>query len=214
MKKLFLTTLLLFIGFSVFAQSAYEKVMADKIAKIDHCKTYDEFTALSNDFSRIGDKEKTQWLPYYYAALSTIQGGRTLMRDNKTDGLDTAGDAAINYITKAEALSPDTAELSILSKMAHGLKMMVDPMSRYMTEGQAAQKALEAAIKKDPNNPRIAILQAEDLYFTPEQFGGDKKKAKETFQKAKELFKTYKPKTPLDPNWGEGEADYFLAQIK
>ena len=27
-------------------------------------------------------------------------------------------------------------------KMAHGIKMMVDPMSRYMTEGQEAQKAL------------------------------------------------------------------------
>lgn len=214
MKKLFLTTVLLLTGFIAFAQSAYEKAMTDKIGKIVQCKTNDDFTALSNDFSRIGDKEKSQWLPYYYAALSAIQGGRVLMRDQKTDGLDVSGDAALNYISKAESLSPNNAELFLLKKMAHGIKMMVDPMSRYMTEGQEAQKALGEAIKLDPNNPRIYILQAEDLYFTPEQYGGDKKKAKETFLKAKELFKTNKPKTAIDPNWGESEADYFLSQMK
>ena len=136
------------------------------------------------------------------------------MRDQKTDGLDVSGDAALNYISKAESLSPNNAELFLLKKMAHGIKMMVDPMSRYMTEGQEAQKALGEAIKLDPNNPRIYILQAEDLYFTPEQYGGDKKKAKETFLKAKELFKINKPKTAIDPNWGESEADYFLSRMK
>lgn len=82
-----------------------------------------------------------------------------------------------------------------------------------MTEGQEAQKHWEI-IKLHPNNPRVYVLQAEDLYFTPEQYGGDKKKAKETFLKAKELFKTNKPKTAIDPNWGESEADYFLSQMK
>lgn len=212
MKKLILTTLLLLLSYTVYAQSAYEKAMTDKIAKIDQAKTNDELVALSNDFARIGDKEKTQWLPYYYAALSTIQGGRLLMRENKQSALDTPADAAIGYIAKAEALNPDNAELSILSKMAHSLKMMVDPMSRYMSEGQTAAQALDKAIKLDPNNPRIALIQAEDLYFTPPQFGGDKKKGLETFQKAKDLYKTYKLKSKLDPNWGESEADYFLSQ--
>ncbi len=72
--------------------------------------------------------------------------------------------------------------------MAHGIKMMVDPMSRYMTEGQEAQKALGEAIKLDPNNPRVYVLQAEDLYFTPEQYGGDKKKSERDISESKRTF--------------------------
>ena len=72
MKKLFLTMLLL-TTVSIFAQTTFDKVMTEKIAKIDQSKTPEDFTALSNDFTRIGDKEKTQWLPYYYAAHTSIE---------------------------------------------------------------------------------------------------------------------------------------------
>ena len=64
------------IGVNAFSQTAYEKAMTEKIAIVEQHKTPDEFTALANDFKRIGDKEKTQWLPYYYAAFATIQKGR------------------------------------------------------------------------------------------------------------------------------------------
>ena len=98
--------------------------------------------------------------------------------------------------------------------MNHGLKMMVNPMERWQTEGQAAQQALGEAKKLDPENPRITLLEAEDLYFTPEQFGGSKEKGIELFKKALEQFKTYKLKGNLDPNWGQGEASYFISQAK
>jgi hypothetical protein len=62
-----------------------------------------------------------------------------------------------------------------LKKMNHGLKMMVNPMERWQTEGQAAQVALNEAKKLDPENPRISILEAEDLYYTPEQLGSKPK---------------------------------------
>lgn len=87
-------------------------------------------------------------------------------------------------------------------------------MERWQTEGQAAQVALNEAKKLDPENPRISILEAEDLYFTPEQFGGNKQKGIELFKKALEQFKTYKTKTSIDPNWGQGEANYMISQAK
>ena len=70
---------------------------------------------------------------------------------------------------------------------------------------------MEKAEKADPTNPRISLLKAEDTYFTPEQFGGSKTKGLELFQKSLDQFKVYKPKSTLDPNWGKGEAEYFLA---
>ena len=218
MKTLQKTILALAITFTTtysFAQTAYEKAMLPKVQTIEMPKAnLDDYTAQANDFARIGDKEKTLWQPYYYAALSIIKKGREMMQKNQVAQLDDITKEAQNYIDKAEALSPNNAEIFILKKMNHGLKMIVNPMERWQTEGQAAQVALNEAKKLDPENPRITILEAEDLYFTPEQFGGNKQKGIELFKKALEQFKTYKIKSSVDPNWGQGEANYFISQAK
>ncbi|MBO6200195.1 MAG: hypothetical protein J6N74_01075 [Chryseobacterium sp.] len=212
MKKLILTFSLSLLGFTAFAQNAYEKAMTEKISKIETAKTADELTALTNDFERIGAKENSQWLPYYYAAYSTIQKGRVLVRSGKTAELDPVAEQAEKYISKAEALSANNAEIYILKKITSRFRMMVDPMSRYMQEAPIAQNALSKAKELDPENPRITVLLAEDAYFTPEQYGGSKPKGVELFKKSLEQFAAYKPKTALDPNWGKAEAEFFLSQ--
>lgn len=212
MKKLILSFSLSLLGFTAFAQTAYEKAMTEKISKIETSKTTEELTALTNDFERIGTKENTQWLPYYYAAYATIQKGRVLMRSGKNAELDPIAEQAEKYIAQAEALSPNNAEIYILKKITSGFRMMVDPMSRYMKEAPVAQKALAKAKELDPENPRITVLLAEDAYFTPEQYGGSKPKGVELFKKSLEQFAAYKPKTALDPNWGKAEAEYFISQ--
>lgn len=211
MQKLFLA-ILLFIGVTAFAQTAYEKAMTEKIGKVESHLSADEFTALANDFTRIGDKEKTQWLPYYYAAFASIQKGRMAMQSGKTAELDPIADEAQKSLDKASELSKDNAEILILQKMIHGLKMMVNPQQRFMSEGMLAADALSKAEKLDAENPRITLMKAEDTYFTPEQFGGSKSRGLELFKKSLDQFKVYKAKSSLDPKWGKGEAEYFLAQ--
>lgn len=196
---------------STYAQTNFEKAVTDKISKMEQAKTPEDFTAVSNDFARIGDKEKTQWLPYYYAAQASIEKGRNLMRTGKLTELDEIAAEAQTNLDKASDLSKDNAEIFILQKMIHNLKMMVDPQSRFMSEGMLGADALAKAEKLDPENPRISLLKAEDIYYTPEQFGGSKSKGLEMFQKSLDQFKVYQPKTTLDPNWGKGEAEYFLA---
>ena len=210
MKNLILGIFLM-IGVKAFSQTSYEKAMTEKIAIVEQRKTPDEFTALANDFKRIGDKEKTQWLPYYYSAFATIQKGRTLMREGKTEALDLTAGEAQKYLNLAMQLNKDSAENLILQKMIHSLKMMVNPQQRFMSEGMLAAEALSKAEKIDAQNPRITLMRAEDTYYTPEQFGGSKTRGLELFQKALDQYKVYQPKTTLDPNWGKGEAEYFLA---
>ena len=210
MKKL-LFAMCLMTGIIAFSQTAYDKVMTEKIASIEKHQTADEFTALANDFKRIGDKEKTQWLPYYYAAFSTIQKGRMAMREGKVADLDPIAADAQKSLDLAMDLSKDNAENLILQKMIHGLKMMVNPQERFMSEGMLAADALSKAEKIDAGNPRITLMKAEDTYFTPEQFGGSKARGLELFQKSLDQFKIYKTKSALDPSWGKGEAEYFLA---
>ena len=210
MKKLLLGICLL-IGINAFSQTAYEKAMTEKIALVENHKSADEFTALANDFKRIAHKEKTQWLPYYYAAFATIQKGRIAMREGKMADLDPIAAEAQKMLDSAITLSKDNAENLILQNMIHGLKMMVNPQERFMSEGMLAADALSKAEKIDAGNPRITLMKAEDTYFTPEQFGGSKSRGLELFQKSLDQYQAYKTKTSLDPNWGKAEAEYFLA---
>ena len=210
MKKLLFAAMLMLVSFRVFAQTAYEKAMTDEIGKMQTKKTPEEFTAIFNDFQRIADKEQTQWLPYYYAALAQIQKGRILMQQGKTEDLDAVADAAQKPLDKAMELNPDSSENYILSKMIHSLKMMVNPMERFMSEGKLAQEDLARAETLDPENPRIMLLKAEDTYFTPEQFGGSKEQGMELFKKTLQQFEKFRPETALHPDWGKDEAEYFI----
>ncbi len=209
MKNIFLSIALFIIGF-LNAQTVYEKTMLEKINQVEKHLSPEEYTTLANQFVRIGEKEKTQWLPYYYAAYANLQKGRLLMQ-KQTNVLDEIAAEVDRQIEKAESLSANNAELYIIKKMNHGMKMMVNPMARYATEGASASKALQMAKLLDPKNPRIIILEAEDAYFTPEQFGGSKSKGLTLFAEALKQMDIYQPKSKLDPNWGKGEANYFLS---
>lgn len=212
MKKYLLSFALVLMSLTAFAQTDYEKIMAEKIAKIETCKTPEDFQALSNDFQRIGSKESSQWLPPYYAAFSQIQKGRVMMRNGNTQDLDGVAAQAEKYLGTAQSLAGgDNAEIHLLKKMAYSLRMMVNPQQRFMTDGARASEELSRAEKLDPSNPRITLIKAEDIYFTPEQYGGSKSKGIEMFRDAVSKFNAYKPKTALDPNWGKAEAEYFMS---
>lgn len=211
MKKYILSAALSCVSVITFAQAGYEKIMTEKIAKIETCKTVDDFQTLANDFQRIGDKEKGKWLPNYYAAFSYIQKGRVLMREGKMESLDETADQAQKFVDAAGSIEKDNSEIHLLQKMIFSLKMMVNPQQRYMTYGMQAAEELTRSESFDSSNPRVALIKAEDVYFTPEQYGGSKTKGLELFKLALEKFNAYKPKTTLDPNWGKSEAEYFLS---
>ena len=212
MRKYFLTFALSMMSFTAFAQADYKKIMSEKIAKLETTRSTDEFQALANDFDRIGKKETNQWLPSYYAALAYLQKGRMQMQSGKMSELSINADIADKYLNQAEAIAgKDNSEIHLLRKMAYSLKMMENPAERYMTDGMKAMEELKKAETLDPNNPRVALIKAEDTYFTPEQYGGSKEKGIEQFKTALEKFNAFKPKTALDPNWGKAEAEYFLS---
>ena len=210
MKKYILSFALACMSLLSFAQANYEKVMKEKIAKIETCKTPEDFQALANDFQRIAEKETTKWQPNYYTAFSYIQKGRVLMREGKMQELDAVADQAQKHIDAAGSADKDNSEIHLLQKMVYSLKMMVNPQERYMTFGTKAQEELTIAEKLNPDNPRVDLIKAEDTYFTPEQYGGSKTKGIEQFKTALEKFNTFKPKTTLDPDWGKQEAEYFI----
>jgi len=136
------------------------------------------------------------------------------MMASKADKTDPYADKADKQISKAEALTKNNSEIYVVKKMIATLRMLGDPTNRYMTYGPQAQAMLDEAKKLNADNPRVYVLEAQDKYFTPEQFGGSKEEAKVLFEKAQKLFETFKPETSIHPNWGKSQVAYFLSQYK
>jgi hypothetical protein len=208
MKKM-IFSLLLFTAVTAMAQSdKYEAAMKKGFLAMDSAKTVMDWQNTAAMFERIGDAEKTQWLPYYYAGLAYSTIG---WMDPKGDA-DANADKIKALCDKAEAIEKN-AELYSLRNMAATQQMIVDPQSRWATYGQEAAAALQKGMELDPNNPRLYYLQGMSVFGTPEQFGGGKEKAKPILQKAVDLFKTEQPK-PMYPHWGQKQAEDALAQCQ
>jgi len=219
-KTIFILSAILVANFS-FAQmpEKFVKAMEAKMAAIDTTISVQGLTDLANSFERIAEAEKNQWLAYYYAAYCNATAGLMAgqgddMMAAKADKTDPYADKADNQIKKAEEMMKNNSEIFVVKKMIATLRMIGDPMNRYMTYMPEAQAALDEAKKLDPNNPRVYLLEAQDKFYTPEQFGGSKDEAKVLFDKAQKLFETFKPESTVHPNWGKGTVTYFLSQYK
>lgn len=211
--KTIILAIAVFATVSVKAQSdKYVNAMEATLTQFDSAKSPADFQNVSAAFVRIANAEKTQWLPYYYAGLALSREGwmdQSLDKDANSGKIESFCDQA-----EANASSPsDKAEIYVLRNMAETQQMMVDPQSRWQTNGQEASADLEKGMSLDSTNPRLYYLRGMSLFNTPEQFGGGKDKAKPVFEKAVELFKTFTVK-PLYPNWGKQQAVAMLAKCQ
>jgi hypothetical protein len=195
--------------FAAFSQNdKFTAAMTSTLEQMKAAKTPEETAAVAAKFERIGDAEKTQWLPYYYAALIKAQSAFGAKDKDK------AADEATAILDKAEALEKNNSEIFCVKATIAYAHMMVDPMTRYMQYGADATKNLEAAKKADATNPRPAMMEANSLYRMPEQFGGGCEAAKPVAEKASKLFIDFKPASPLHPNWGKEMVDKILESCK
>ena len=218
MKKLVLLAAIICFASFTFAQSdksqsdKYTSAMKANIAQLDSMMLKNNGAEVSNNFERIADAEKTQWLPYYYAAYCSVTQAYSEKDNSKKDAI---ADKAQQLIDKAESiLGKENSETDVIKSMIATSHMMVDPQSRYMTYGPASAELIEKAKTLDPTNPRPVLLEAQSKFYTPEAFGGGKDVAKESFDKANALNQNFKPETELSPNWGSGALQYFLSQYK
>lgn len=212
MKKITIV-LALFVSLNAFAQSEkYVSAMKKNLALFDSTKTTEQFQALAASFERIGDAEKTEWLPYYYAGLALLSPG---WQDSKVDK-DANAEKIKAICDKAEAIakeSADKSEVLTLRNMVATQQMLVDPQNRWMTYGQEAGGYLAKAKELNAANPRLAYLEAASVFGMPEQFGGGKAKAKPLLEKAIALYNNEKAK-PMYPDWGKKQAEDMLAQCQ
>jgi hypothetical protein len=213
MKKLLFIAGGCFVMLSSFAQSEkFTAAMKKNLAELDSAfKNPPYLLTLANNFERIASAEKTQWLPYYYAALCQVNNG--FMEKDKTK-IDAVADKATELINKADSLSPGNSEVSCIKSMIASCHMMVNPMQRWQEYGAESNENMEAAMKQDPSNPRPYYLKGQGLKYTPEQFGGGCKTAVPVLETALEKFAAFKPASELHPNWGKEIAQQIVDGCK
>lgn len=217
MKKQFLFITAFVMAITSFSQSEkYTKAMEQLVPSVDTTRSLDGLTNLANSFQRIADAEKNQWLPYYYAALTNVSAAYVMSMGQMgmADKTDPIADKAETLLNKAGELSKDNSEIFCVKKMIASLRLMGDPQNRYMTYGPVAEEALATAKSLNPANPRVTLLEAQDKFFIPEEFGGSKTEAKKLFEEAIKKYEAFKPETSIHPTWGMAQAKYFLSQIK
>lgn len=220
MKKFMLFIAVYTITNGTVAQSErYQKTMLQNITALDTTRTVEGWKELGNNFQRIAEAEKTQWLPFYYSAMSQVMTGNLIGSASGgmggfADKTDPLADQAELLLNKAEELGKTNSEILCVRKMIATLRMMADPMNRYQTQGPLAAEALEKAKTMNPANPRVYMLEAQDKFYTPEQFGGSKTEAKTLFEESMKLFESFKAESAIHPQWGKGQTMYFLSQLK
>ncbi|QES87795.1 hypothetical protein [Rhizosphaericola mali] len=209
MKKLIFTICLCAIAYFGHSQSSkYLPAMEANLKIMDTAKAASTYLDLSGKFERIANAEKTQWLPFYYAALSLDLYGFQAPESKK----DEIGDKALALIDQAQKLN-DNSELYAPKYMAYIIQMLVDPMNRYQSYGMLANDALSQGMKLDSLNPRLFYLKGSGLLQTPTFAGGGKDAAKPYLEKSIELFDKEKP-AKMYPNWGKTQALETLEKCK
>jgi hypothetical protein len=213
MKKSFLLPAIFLLSLASFAQSEkYTVAMKANLAAIDSSfRNPASLVALANNFERIATAERSQWLPYYYAAFCQVNAGYVDADKTRSDAY---ADKPNALISKADSLQPANSEISCIKSMIASCHMMVNPMQRFMQYGQDITGFMEDAMTQDPSNPRPYLLKGQSLKYTPEQFGGGCATAKPELQTALDKYNSFKPASELHPNWGKSRVEKLLSECK
>jgi hypothetical protein len=211
MKKLMMITGALLMKMSVlFAQNpAYTKAMEGLVNEIQSTQFGTTLQPLANKMERIAATEKTEWLPNYWVAYCYMMDSYVEKDDDKRDLLL---DKADIFIGNADKLVKNNEEVEILRANLANARTAVSPSIRWMTYGGKVEKALNAAKKLNAENPRIALLEGQGIFYTPEMFGGGKEKSKPVLEKSIQQFAKFKPASTIHPNWGVMTAKWMLSQ--
>jgi len=210
MKKLFLILLgtILLQNIS-FAQDTYMQQMQADALKLDAAKSIGDYQTLANDFARLADFKKTDWIAYYYAAYCNAKTGWLYMQSpDKITPFANLADVQIKTaisLIDTNSRKADLSEIYCVQSMIYRAKVYINPMANGKKYGPAANQYSKRANQLNPENPRAIYLLGWGKYNTPKLWGGDKDKAKEYFQKAKELFSKEVRSSFLQPTCGEND---------
>lgn len=215
MKKVINTIglFLLLTSMSSFAQTSnpkFEQAVLKGREMLNASHGPEDFIKSANYFERVAQVESKEWLAPYYAAYSNLLSG-IMSSDNALK--DQYLDKALTQVEQADALSKNNSEIYALKGYIQYMKLSVDPRNRLSFMSDSAE-SLAIAKTLNPENPRIYLITGQNIFYTPEAFGGGKEKARPVLEAAAAKFAIFKPANDIEPNWGLERTNELLAQCK
>lgn len=189
------------------AQSDELKIEIDKIMLARKA----DYPAIYKKLEELGTKDKTNWVPKYYAALARITQFYRIVIQNKNDPkinleLKENIEQAERLLQEASAID-NNQEVLILSAFSKIMKVKLDPDNSYQLYSYDISRLLEQAKAiGSTENPRLLMVDAFYVCAEPSSLfvAVNKDPAKENLKRALELFKVGEPeKYKYMPTWGE-----------
>ena len=176
---------------------------------IGKAKNASDYMRAAGYFEELTGRMADQWLVPYYAALCYIQASYKEAGEKSKDALM---DKAQLHIDKGFNLEPGEPELMVLQAFLYQSRIQVNPEMRALTYSRKADANLKQAAATDDGNPRVWSLMGYNVFHTPAVFGGGASKALPLFLKARDRFRSFKPRLPFMPVWGEPENQEMIAE--
>ncbi|MGJ1198200.1 hypothetical protein ACR777_05035 [Sphingobacterium spiritivorum] len=195
--------LALLITNSMFAQSAYEKGMANGMQLWQSGKN----TEAAAQFERIAQVEKDNWIPAYYQSFITILSAFNAKdADSKMSLIKTA-----KTILDAYPAQNNNPEWLVLKAMNYTAELTTDPMTKAQELSPLIIATYEKAKAIAPENPRVILNLAQFQMQSKKYFHQDTSAECESIKKALHLFDTQKSETAFAPSWGKEQAEQIVS---
>lgn len=212
MKRIILSLLLLLSFLQVRAGGdKYIKAMESALSILDTATTSQTLIDLANRFERIGQAEKKEWLPWYYASLCYVNYSYSEEDLGKRDQLLDKAEGFLETALEMKMKDFEKSEVQVMQGLIYSGRIMVEPQTRGMVFGPKAGQTFAKAKELNPENPRALFYYGQNLAFTPKQFGGGLDKGVPMMQEAVERFDTFEPASSIHPDWGK---EYAVEALK
>ncbi|WP_426490874.1 hypothetical protein [Hymenobacter sp. 102] len=192
--------------------NAYTAQLAATIQELMSTGDPAQLKLVFNKLERAAAVAPQDWLPRYYQAYARAITCFVSKEDG--DVKDAYLDQAEAALAQARKLRGDESELLVLQAYIHQARLGISPMLRSMKYSALVTETLSQAKKLNPANPRIYLVQANNVYYTPAMFGGGAEAAKPLYQEAQTRFAAFTPSSAVAPNWGERQLKGRLKQYE
>jgi hypothetical protein len=193
----------------LFANPLTSQSLKKSITQLEAAKTVDELLASEQNFLKLISEKKKLHEAYYYGALNNL-----FLAFADSVHIDDYCARADKFLHQLDSMAPNNSEAYVLMAMSAGAKINVDRSIRQIKYGPLANKHSDRATSINPENPRAWLIKAKTVMNAPPKLGGGPKFALKYYQKSVEKYKTYKPLSDTEPNWGKEMAQKEYEECK
>jgi hypothetical protein len=190
------------------ANADAEAALLGALDQLHTAESTEAARAAVNQLERIAMAEPGLWQVHYHHAYGQVM---LSFRESDTRLIEQLLDRAEAALEKAYTAKGDSSELLTLHAFIFQARINADG-SQAMEYSMQANKLLSQAIEKQADNPRALFLMGQNLFYTPEAYGGGKGRALPLFEKSMAAFESNEPQSAIDPFWGQQAVQSMLDQ--